>query len=72
MTTEAQIKIQGRYSLHYDGNYRRGNRSLPGHCKLCGALLTDPISIKSGFGYRCSLKVPVIIILEIPSEEDVK
>lgn len=70
METKAKVKISTRLSLPYQGNYRRGKRQTPGHCKLCGAPLSDPKSIKRGFGHKCLNKIPVLLVFEITPEEE--
>jgi hypothetical protein len=46
------------------GRPRRGNV-----CKKCGSPLKDEKSKKRGFGHKCFSKIPVVIVLEIPSSE---
>ena len=64
----AEIKIRTEfhpdtyYFMARNGRVKRGN-----YCRACGSPLTDPESIKRGYGRRCWLDIPVKIVLEIPA-----
>jgi len=65
----AEIKIRTKF--HPDTYYftaRNGRVKRGNYCRSCGSRLTDPESIKRGYGRRCWHDIPVIIILEIPSD----
>lgn len=64
-----EVKI--RYRLP-DPRYLPGRvtrkKPRPGYCQKCGAKLTDPKSLKVGYGHQCIKGIPILLILEIPGE----
>ena len=68
MTKEISIKISYQFSLPYKAKCRSKKPPKQDRCKLCGAILTDPKSLKVGYGHKCFNKIPLIIVLDIPGE----
>ena len=51
------------------GRRKKAKQERPGHCKACGAKLTDPTSLQCGYGRECFSKRVIIVLEMIPDAE---
>ena len=54
---------------HFGRRLKKKDKSKT-YCKGCGSPLTDPVSIRRGYGRGCWASVPVKIILDIRADTD--
>ena len=68
--TQFKIKgepVPGYQTLRVLNNILRAKKAGVPVCQACGKPLTDPISIKRGYGNDCWEALTVAIVIEIPS-----
>jgi hypothetical protein len=61
-----RIRIVELGALVYKRGRKVNKHPRPGHCKACGAKLSDELSIKRGYGRECYEKYTAIVLDIIP------